>query len=123
MKFIRKDTAMKSNPFYFLLVLCWITPIYAQHTDNTLLGFNSPLSQNQTDSSKQVNWTEVIEERSVFSSSYRSADGQVKIEYSKSPINYFNANKQLVPINPSLKQLTKYSGIWAAIDQPFPTFL
>ena len=114
---------MKSNAFYFLLVLCCITPIHAQQNKKTLLGFNSPLSQNLLDSNKQVNWTEVIEERSIFSSSFRSDDGQVKIEYSKTPINYFNKENKLIPIDPTLTELSQNSSVWAALNQPYPTFL
>ena len=114
---------MKSKAFYFFLVLCWITPFYAQQSNKTLLGFNSPLSKDQTDSSKQVNWMEVIEERSIFSSSFRSEDGQVKIEYSKTPINYFNKENKLIPIDPTLTELSQNSSVWAALNQPYPTYL
>jgi gliding motility-associated-like protein len=114
---------MKKNAFYFLLVVCWITPIHAQQNDKALLGFNSPLSSMHVDTNTHVNWIEVVEERSIFSSSYRSDDGQVKIEYSKSPINYFNKDNQLVAIDPTLIELSNKASVWAALNQPYPTFL
>lgn len=123
MRFILKDTTMKINAFLLLLILCFVTQIQAQQIDKTLLGFTSPLAQNPMDTSASVVWTEIMEERSIFSSSFKSEDGQIKIEYSKVPINYFNANKQLVPINPTLKEVSKNVALWAALDQPFPTWL
>jgi gliding motility-associated-like protein len=114
---------MKINAFLLLLIVCFVTQIQAQQIDKTLLGFTSPLAQNPMDTSASVVWTEIMEERSIFSSSFKSEDGQIKIEYSKVPINYFNANKQLVPINPTLKEVSKNVALWAALDQPFPTWL
>ena len=123
MRCILKDAAMKINALFLLLTLCSVTQIHAQLIDKSPLGFHSPLAQNPKDTAATVVWTEVIEERSIFTSSFKSADGQVKIEYSKAPINYFNANKQLVPINPTLKEISKNVALWAALDQPFPTWL
>jgi gliding motility-associated-like protein len=123
LRFILKDTAMKINAFVLLLILCFATQINAQQINPTPFGFNTPLAQNPKDTAAPIVWTEVIEERSIFSSSFKSEDGQVKIEYSKVPINYFNANKQLVPINPTLREISKYAAVWAALDQPFPTWL
>jgi len=117
------DTAMKKIVCYFLFVFCWIKPTYAQQNMKTPFGFNSSLSEKQADTNKQVHWTEVIEDRSIFSSSYKSDDGQVKIEYGKAPINYFNKENQLVRIDPTLKELSKNSSVWAALNQPYPTFL
>lgn len=114
---------MKNIICFFLLVLCAITPIYSQQNNKSLFGFNSALSQSQVDSSKQVNWMEVVEDRSIFSSSYKSDDGQVKIEYSKTPINYFNKENKLVPIDPTLTEMSKNTSVWAALNQPYPTFL
>ncbi|MEN9399805.1 MAG: hypothetical protein RL632_906 [Bacteroidota bacterium] len=123
MGFITKDTAMKINALFLLLTVCCIAQIHAQSIDKTPFGFNSPLAENPKDTSAPVVWTEDIKERSIFSSTYRSTDGQIKVEYSKVPINYFNTNKLLVPINPNLKEITKHSALWAALDQPFPTWL
>ena len=114
---------MKINALFLLLTVCSGTQIHAQLIDKSPFGFNSPLAQNPKDTAATVVWTEVIEERSIFSSSYKSDDGQVKFEYSKAPVNYFNANKQLVPINPALKEISKNVALWAALDQPFPTWL
>ncbi len=117
------DTAMKKIVCYFLFVFCWIKPTYAQQNMKTPLGFNSSLSEKQADTNKQVHWTEVIEDRSIFSSSYKSDDGQVKIEYGKAPINYFNKENKLVPIDPTLTEMSKNTSVWAALNQPYPTFL
>ncbi len=114
---------MKNIICFFLHVICAITPIYSQQNNKSLFGFNSALSQSQMDSSKQVNWMEVVEDRSIFSSSYKSDDGQVKIEYSKTPINYFNKENKLVPIDPTLTEMSKNTSVWAALNQPYPTFL
>lgn len=65
-------------------------------------------------------WKENIAERTVFSSTYITPDGEHIIHYSKAPLNYYDANGKLQTIDPTLK--TNADG-WAAMDQPYPTFL
>jgi gliding motility-associated-like protein len=114
---------MKMNAFFLLLAMSCVWHVHAQQIDKTPFGFNHPLVHHAKDTAAPVVWSEVIEDRSIYSSSFKSDDGQIKIEYSKVPINYFNATKQLVPINPTLKEVSKHSALWAALDQPFPTWL
>jgi gliding motility-associated-like protein len=44
-------------------------------------------------------WQEIPSERKAFSSSYRTPDGRVIIQYSKLPLNYTDASGTLVPVN------------------------
>lgn len=66
-------------------------------------------------------WTEDKIARTLYTSTYLSNDGQIKIIQSKRPINYYNSSNLLVPIDPNLKQFDAHS--WSAIDQPQPTYL
>jgi len=101
--------------------LCNVT-ILAQ-TENYFSGFQTPLSKNASHSNAgdSVKWTEQEAERTVFSSTYKSDDGQIKIIYAKQAINFYNSKKQIIPINKDLEPLTRLT--WSAQNQPFPTYL
>ncbi len=81
----------------------------------------APISNSTNSAKTEPNWIESIQERTIFSSSFLSDDGQIKIIQSKQPINYYNASNTLVPIDWKLRRLSNDS--WAAIDQPSPTYL
>lgn len=109
---------------YFLLLFIITFPSYGQNKIvRTSLNANlSPsLSLADSDSSEiKVIWIEDIDARTLYSSSYKSNDGQIKVVQSKRPLNYLNESRKLVPIDPSLK---KDKSGWSAMDQPFPTYL
>ena len=65
-------------------------------------------------------WTEDITLRTVYTSTYRSNDGQIKTHSSQRPINYYNEDGKLVPIN---KDLHPSEDGWSAQNQPHPTYL
>ena len=90
------------------------SPFEASLNPGTQSGENTP--QNEI-----IDWVEDISARALFSSTYYSEDGQIKIIYSKRAINYYNTSNELVPINAELTQLDKDS--WGAIHQPYPTYL
>ena len=81
----------------------------------------APISKSKNLNEPEPVWKETISERTFFSSSFLSDDGQIKIIHSKRPINYNNSSNFLVPINSKLNQYTSNS--WAALDQPLPTYL
>lgn len=64
-------------------------------------------------------WIENEQERTLYSSSYRTPDGHFIMRTGKRPINYYK-NGRLEPIDFSLKPSP---GGWSAEDQPNPTYL
>ncbi len=64
-------------------------------------------------------WIENESERTVYSSSYKTPDGQVVLRYSKKPINYHDKSGRLVPIDPIM---APDANGWSAMNQPYPVF-
>lgn len=71
-------------------------------------------------SSSTTVWTEDELLRTPHTSTFRSNDGQIKTHSSQRPINYYNKDGKLVPIN---KDLRPSDNGWSAQDQPHPTYL
>lgn len=71
--------------------------------------------------SSVVSWTEEEQKRTVHSRTWLSDDGQIKILNSLRAVNYEREPGRLIPIEADLKQLP--NGNWAALQQPYPTFL
>jgi gliding motility-associated-like protein len=69
---------------------------------------------------ESITWTEDISLRTLYSSTYKSNDGQVKAVFSKKPVNYYNEKNELIPIS---ALLTEENDRWIAKQQPFPTTL
>ncbi len=63
---------------------------------------------------------EDISKRTLKSRSYTSDDGQIVVENSLENINYYDKNKELQPLAPTLTQGTNG---WEATRQEFPTYL
>ncbi|MFL5765022.1 MAG: gliding motility-associated C-terminal domain-containing protein [Bacteroidia bacterium] len=63
-------------------------------------------------------WEEIPSERKPFSSSYKTPDGRVIIQYSKLPLNYENGSGNLVPVN--YTPAPSSTGL-SAVEQPNPT--
>jgi len=75
---------------------------------------------NSDSSMNNVLWREKINKRTIYSSTYYGSNGEFKAVHSKRPINYYNQNKKLVPIDFSLK--AQPNRCWAAFNQPNPTY-
>jgi gliding motility-associated-like protein len=111
---------MRTHYLLFLFVL-FSTFLPAQ---TLLSGLNAPLApspvtgENRETLSDPSTWTELEEKRTLFTSTYKTPEGQTVISNSTRPLNYYKDGK-LVPVNPHLKL---YPEGYAAKDQPFPTF-
>lgn len=111
---------------YIISLFIFIVPLYAQNT-----GYYSGFSQKILPTLKTTNdiyhfktesitWTEDVSSRTLYSSLYKSTDGQIKAVYSKKPIHYYNEKNELIPIDDKLKE---ENGKWIAKQQPHPVFL
>jgi gliding motility-associated-like protein len=107
--------------FAVFIALLWPASFFAQ-------GLTAPLAKSKAVSydgqelSGMENWRENENERGVYSSSWTTPDGRVIIRYSSVPINYYNANGKLVPID-TKPHPQPYGQGWAATHQPYPTYL
>jgi gliding motility-associated-like protein len=114
------------------IILLWIAFIVLNSNiadGQTQLG-HSPLEANLAPESTlsernaanpNVIWTEDIEARTLTTATYLSNDGQIKIDQSARPINYYNSSNILVPIDAKLRKNADNS--WSAANQPQPTYL
>ena len=80
---------------------------------------NSVLENEHGD--EPTEWTEIVTERTLYSSSFRSQDGQIKQVFSSNPIHYTDASGRLQPIITDLE--SDGSGNWKATRQPHPVYL
>ncbi len=113
---------MKNIYILFFLLLHTNTFFSQQIQSITGLSANlAPISNSKNLNELEPIWKETISERTLYTSSFLSDDGQIKIIHSKRPINYYNSANVLVPINSKLNQISSNS--WAALDQPLPTYL
>ena len=113
---------MKNIYILFFLLLQATTFFSQQIQSLTGLSANlAPISSSKNLNEPEPNWKETISERTLYTSSFLSDDGQIKIINSKRPINYYNSANVLVPINSKLSIVSSNS--WAALDQPLPTYL
>lgn len=93
--------------------------LYAQPALEPSARLNPSTERNASDT--DIAWTEDSEARTVFTSTWYSNDGQIKIIHRSRPVNYADASGKLVPINPI--PVRQKNGSWVAEDQPFPTSL
>ncbi len=115
---------MKHNYFLMLFLLFW-NQYEAQVNKSKVWTLQTPF---ETSEQKQENqesvyhgmWTEQTEKRTAYASVFKNEKGDVKARYSLKPINYFNADNQLVPID---FELHPTANGWSAQQQPFPTAL
>ena len=63
----------------------------------------------------QYLWKEIESKREIFSSTYKTPDNRIIIHYSKQPLNYYNAEGKLVPVNINPVQSEKG---YSSNDQP-----
>lgn len=116
---------MKHYYYLVTLFLLFWHDTEAQVNKSRVWTLQTPLSTNvphEEDErvSYNGNWTEVTEKRSEYASVFRNEKGDIRARYSLKPINYFNSQNQLVPIDFGLK---KTADGWAADQQAFPTHL
>jgi hypothetical protein len=122
------NRTMRSRPLYPVLSFL----LYAGFTlkaQSSFPGLNAgllPVAPVQSTGEKEKlsdpkTWTEVESERKLFSSAYKTPEGQVVVSYSSRPLNYYDESGKLVPIDPSLAP--DNNGGYSATHQPFPTSL
>ena len=103
-----------------LFIFC---PTFGQQT-NILTDLNVCLNPSENDThliDSNIEWKEDVSARTLMSATYYSNDGQVKTRQSSRPINYYNDKGELLAIDAKLYPIE--SGGYAALDQPFPTYL
>lgn len=64
-------------------------------------------------------WVEDVSARTVYSSKWNTPDGRVIVQYSKAPLNYYDASGKLQRIDDQLKPTADG---YAAMDQPYPVY-
>lgn len=77
---------------------CSVSNIFSQVGTSKLIANNNQES-NRNILEDQSTWTEVISERKEFSSTYITTDKRTITHYSKQPLNYYNNNGALVPVD------------------------
>jgi gliding motility-associated-like protein len=111
--------------FLSLISLLIALQVSGQKRYPSLLSLQAPLTPaletESNDSPENELFTEIIDERTLTSASFRSPSGLVKKVFSSKPLHYMSRKGNLEPINPYLRYTT--SGRWEAREQPFPTSL
>lgn len=105
-----------------VLVTGAFTPATAQRT---IPGLCAPLTTAQPAAESEPLpdrslWTELKEERTLYSRTWHAPGGYVMMQRSKRPINYYNDAGELVPIDAAMKPSANG---WCAAAQPFPVYL
>ena len=112
-----KSTVSKLIVGFFCMAL---VPAFSQGNPY-FTGFQSNLVVPNTLAKDSIEWLEEVEQRTEFSSRFKSLEGDVKLIYSKRPINFWDEQHKLIPIDSELRPFKNNS--WAATQQPFPTYL
>jgi len=114
-----------TKSFYLFLLMLMIGKLnFAQRSSSLTAALSPSATIEDPNATKEklsdpATWTEDISKRTVYSSTYRTPEGQVVISNSSRPVNYY-VNGTLKTIDPKLK--TSAEG-WSATDQPYPTYL
>lgn len=106
---------------FFYLICAIALPVLYSHGQSIGIANIVPNNKSVETSLMETMWNEDPSARTLFTSTYYSEDNQIKIVNSKVPINYINEDGKLFPIDPTLE--THGENAWAAINQPFPTYL
>jgi gliding motility-associated-like protein len=82
----------------FLGLICQLT-VKGQENHNRFCGMSAalPSSKDAAIQEKKKNWKEIIEKRSVYSSEWKSDQGNIISEFSEIPVNYYH-NGSLIPV-------------------------
>nr|MBA3971677.1 hypothetical protein [Bacteroidota bacterium] len=97
------------NPLILLMLFCVNGNTYSQLSANLNPSGERNILEDRSE------WTEIIRERKEYSATYVTPDGRSITHYSKQPLNYYNPNGMLVPVNVTPIESSK--GFTAA-DQP-----
>jgi gliding motility-associated-like protein len=107
---------------YCVFVSCALS--FGQNNNFKLWSLNASLSEELSIDDQGIveykdDWQEVVSERTLSSNLYKNSKGDIRAEYCSRPIHYYK-NGRLEPIESTLK---KQPYGYAAIQQPFPTYL
>ncbi len=85
--------------FNLLLFLCFnILNLFSQNNNSGLASSLNP-KENRNILEDRSTWKEVVSERKIFSSTYLTPDARIITHYSKQPLNYYNSNGILIPVD------------------------
>jgi gliding motility-associated-like protein len=107
----------KNNSFFCALLLfsfSYITTALSQNK-STDLSANLYTQNERNILVDRSQWKEVEAERKIFSSTFLTPDGRIITHYSKQPVNYYNSQMQLVPID--IQPVSSEKGL-SANNQP-----
>ena len=112
---------------YLVLYCVFISCAFSigQNNNFKLWSLNTSLSDHlSSDDGEEIieykdDWEEVITERTLSSNIYKNSKGDIRAEYCSRPIHYYK-DGNLEPIKSKLEK-QKYG--YAAMQQPFPTYL
>ena len=112
------------NYLFLYFVLVSSSYCFGQKNNFELWSFNTSLSDHLSVNNEdlieyQDDWQEVVSARTLSSSLHKNSKGDIRAEYSSRPIHYYKGG-HLEPIKIDLK---KQGSGYAAIHQPFPTYL
>ena len=82
-----------------LLLLCISTAAVFSQSKESALTTNLHTEEQRNILEDRQQWREVESERKMFSSTFVTQDGRIITQYSKQPINYYNASGALVPVD------------------------
>ncbi len=106
----------KNNLKAFCLLLFLSLNTFAFYSQtNTPLSTSLNSNQERNILEDRATWIEVESERKVFSSTFLTPDKRIITHYSKQPVNYYNANNLLLPVN--IIPTPTQKGI-SAVNQP-----
>ena len=91
--------------------------LFSQQNPSSLSANLNPYKNQRNILQDREQWVEIENQRTVYSSTYKTPDGRIINHSSQEPLNYYNSSKILVPIITVPKKNT--TGLSAA-DQPFP---
>lgn len=91
----------KTNLAFSLLLLLFSfksIDVFSQNKSSDLSTNLNP-QQERNILEDRAQWKEVESERKIFSSTFVTPDGRIITHYSKQPVNYYNSNGTLVPVD------------------------
>ncbi|GAB4133863.1 MAG: hypothetical protein Fur0041_06450 [Bacteroidia bacterium] len=84
------------------------------------LAFSNDSTQRPDFLKDKKRWKEIPSERKIYSSTYKTDDGRIIMEFSKKPLNYYDENGLLLHID---TETENNSNGWIAPHQPYPVQL
>lgn len=116
---------LKTTCVLLVLITELLAPsLYAQSFPEPVAGLspssNESNSLHQEDLPARSLWIEQEDKRTLYSSAYTAPGGRIITRYSSRPINYYNDDGQLLPVNAAM--MPDANG-WSATAQPHPIYL